>query len=110
MRTNEERIAAMHTRAAELRREKRKAQTRLAGGAGIVLCLALVVALCVWMPKLSTAISGAPDGMSASIFAESGALGYIVVALLAFLLGVCVTMFCLRLKKWREENDSEDRL
>ena len=42
------------------------------------------------------------------MFSDSGALGYIVVALLAFLLGVSVTVFCLRLKKWREKKDRED--
>ena len=108
MRTNEERIAAMHARAAELRREKRKRETRLAGAAAVVLCLALTVALAAWMPRLSTAMTGAPGAMSASIFSDSGALGYIVVALLAFLLGVSVTVFCLRLEKWREEKDRED--
>ncbi len=109
MRTNEERLAAMHARAAELRRENRKKLTRLAGGASVVLCLALVAALAVWMPRLSAALPGAPGAMSASIFSGSEALGYIVVALLAFLLGVSVTVFCLRLKKWREDREREDR-
>jgi cell division protein FtsW (lipid II flippase) len=108
MRTNEERIAAMHARAAELRKEKRKRETRLAGLTAVVLCLALTVALAAWMPRLSTAMTGAPGAMSASMFSDSGALGYIVVALLAFLLGVSVTVFCLRLEKWREEKDRED--
>jgi hypothetical protein len=108
MRTNEERIAAMHARAAELRREKRKRETRIVGIEIIVLSLALVIALAAWMPRLSTAMTGAPGAMSASMFSDSGALGYIVVALLAFLLGVSVTVFCLRLKKWREEKDRED--
>ena len=110
MRTKEERIAAMHARAAELQREKRKRLTRLTGGISIVLCLALVVALAVWMPQLSVALPGTPEGMSASIFSASGTLGYIVVALLAFLLGVSVTVFCLRLKKWREDQDKEDHI
>ena len=110
MRTNEERIAAMHARAAELRREKRKRLTRLTGGISALLCLALVVALAACMPRLPMASAGAPDGMSGSIFAGSGTLGYIVVALLAFLLGVSVTVFCVRLRKWREDRDREDRL
>ena len=47
--------------------------------------------------------------MSASLFSGSGALGYIVIALLSFLLGVSVTVFCFRLKKWQDERDREDR-
>ena len=110
MRTNEERIAALHARAEELRRERRKRRTRLAGAAGIIFCLALTVGLAAWIPHLSTVLSGTPDSMSGSVFSDSGALGYLVTALLAFLLGVCVTVFCLRLKKWREDRDQEDRL
>jgi len=110
MRTNEERINAMHTRAAVLRREKRKRQTRLTGGVSIALCLVLIVVLAAVMPRLPLASAGTPSIMTGSIFAESGALGYIIVALLAFLLGVSVTVFCLRLKKWREDRDREDRL
>ena len=109
MRTNEERIAAMHARAAELQREKRKKLTRLTGGVSVVLCLALIIALAAWMPGLPVASAGSPAGMSGSIFAESGALGYIVVALLAFLLGVSVTVFCVRLRKWQEQQNTEDR-
>ena len=109
MRTNEERIAAMHARAAELGREKRRKQTDLAAAVSVVLSLALIFALSAWMPHFSAAMTGAPDGMSASVFSGSGALGYIVIALLSFLLGVSVTVFCFRLKKWQDERDREDR-
>jgi len=109
MRTNEERLTAVHARASELRREKRAKQTRLWGAAGVLLCLALAAAPAMWMPRFAAMLSGAPDTMSASIFAENGALGYLVTALLAFLLGVSATMFCLHLRKWREEKDREDR-
>ena len=111
MRTNEERIAAMHRRAAELKIEQRRRQARFAGATGVALCLALVILLALWMPGASAAVTGSsmPAGMSASIFAGSGALGYLVVAIVAFLLGVCVTVFCVRLRKWRDETDPEDR-
>ena len=45
--------------------------------------------------------------MHASIFAGSGALGYIVIAIIAFLLGVALTMFCIRLREWQERKDKE---
>ena len=40
---------------------------------------------------------------------SGGALGYLVMALLAFLLGVCVTILCFRLRRREEENDPDRR-
>ena len=47
------------------------------------------------------------------MYSESAALGYIIIGLLAFLLGVCVTILCFRLRQMNRENEqdkeSEDR-
>ena len=42
---------------------------------------------------------------AASIFHGGAALGYIVIGLLAFLLGVCVTVLCFRLRQMSREDD-----
>ena len=101
MRTNEERIAAMHKRAAELEKEKRQHRTAIIQAVSITACFAAVIALAVFMPGFSRAfVSEENQGsMSASIFSGSSLLGYIVIGTIAFLLGVSVTIFCFRLKK-----------
>ena len=110
MRTTEERISAMHQRAAELKRERRKKQTFLAGGVSIAVCLALVILLALWIPgSLSVHMAELPElGMSGSIFSNNYLLGYIIIAIIAFLLGISVTVFCFRLKKWRDDRDNEE--
>ena len=46
---------------------------------------------------------------AASIFHGGAALGYIVIGLLAFLLGVCVTVLCFRLRQMnREDGQNEE--
>lgn len=40
--------------------------------------------------------------LSENAFAEAGILSFLVVGGVAFLLGIAVTIFCLRLRKWRE--------
>lgn len=35
-------------------------------------------------------------------------LSFLVIASIAFVLGVAVTVFCFRLKKWNDEKDKED--
>ena len=111
MRTGEERILAMHQRAAQLEYEKRSRTARLAGTAAVAVCLALTILMASVMPSVTGAVNygSAPAGMNASLFAGSPVLGYIVIAIAAFLLGAAVTVFCFRLKKWRDENPGEDR-
>jgi len=45
---------------------------------------------------------------AASIFHGGAALGYIVIGLLAFLLGVCVTVLCFRLRQMNREDDQNN--
>ena len=45
--------------------------------------------------------------MVASMFGGSAALGYIVIGLLAFVLGVCVTILCFRLRQLEREDARE---
>lgn len=94
MRTNEERVVAVKSRAARLERKKRLRQKRLLA-----------------MPHLQTRWRGAAYQMAASIFADSAAAGYVLIALLPFALGVCVTVLCFRLRVFHEESeeDSDDR-
>ena len=42
---------------------------------------------------------------AASMYGGGAALGYIVIGLLAFLLGVCVTVLCFRLRQMNREDD-----
>jgi uncharacterized membrane protein len=45
--------------------------------------------------------------MKTGIFSDSAVLGYIVIVLIAFLLGVTVTAFSIRLKKMRKLNEED---
>ena len=45
-------------------------------------------------------------GMSGSIFSVNDSLAFVVIAILAFLLGVSVTVFCFLWKQRREEQGS----
>ena len=107
MRTNEERIAALHTRAAELEKEKREQRVRILQAVSATVCFAAVIVLALLMPGFAENFAGGSpqNGMSASMLSDSSALGYIVIGIVAFLLGVSVTIFCFRLKKWEDVKD-----
>ncbi len=101
MRTSEERIAAMHLRAAEIKKEKDRKNANILSSVAVVTGLAAVIVMGILMPGLTdkVVVSGVYDGYSASIFAGSGAIGFIVVGILSFLLGAAVTIFCFKLRK-----------
>ena len=108
MRTHEERIAAMHARAAELNRARRARKVRIMQISGAAVACAATIMLAVFMPHISDFETNTNAGPTGSVFADSGALGYIVIAIIAFLLGVALTMFCIRLSEWQKRKDKEE--
>ncbi len=111
MRSNEQRIVALHKRAAELKRSSMLLRARVFGAVSVACSFALLILLVNWMPGAADILAaGEPSGMSGSIFSENGVLGYLVTALIAFLLGISVTMFCFCLKKRQGKQGDEDQL
>ncbi len=107
MRTAEERINAMHLRAAEINKERTQRKVNIFSSVAVIAGFAAVVLLGVMMPGLSdqVAINGVYDGYNASIFSGSSALSFIVIGILSFLLGAAVTVFCYRLRKLSKINN-----
>ena len=106
MRTNDERIEAMHRRAEKLKTER---NTRIMQAASAACGLLLVIILAAFMPVLSGRISPQDTqlGLNGSIFSDSGMLGYIVIGIVAFALGITVTVFCYQIKKYQTGNDPD---
>ena len=109
MRTTAERLAAAKRRARELERERQRHRARGILCAGTAACLAVIVSLALAMPGITEGFSDAAlGGMAASIF-SGRSLGYLVVGLLAFALGVCVTVLCVRLRGHEGDSADEER-
>ena len=110
MRTTDERLAAAKRRAEEITRQERCRRSRLAAVSGAAACLAVILGLALAMPSVTAHFSGADyyGGMTASLF-SGGSLGYLLVGLLAFALGVCVTVLCFRLRGRGRDTDDEER-
>ena len=111
MRSHEERIAETKRRIAKIEREKRLRRNTLAMASAVAACLVLLIGASFAMPGIAASIQAgdyAGFETAASMYGGSAALGYIVIGLLAFLLGVCVTVLCFRLRQINRE-DSQDR-
>ena len=111
MRSHEERVAEAKRRIAKIEQKKRLRRNTVIMASAVAACLALLVGASLAMPGIAASIqTGDYSGFetAASIFHGGAALGYIVIGLLAFLLGVCVTVLCFRLRQMNRE-DGQDR-
>ena len=111
MRSHEERVAETKRRIAKMEREKRLRRNTITMASAVAACIALLIGASLAMPGITASIqTGDYSGFetAASIFHGGAALGYIVIGLLAFLLGVCVTVLCFRLRQMSRE-DGQDK-
>jgi glycerol uptake facilitator-like aquaporin len=108
MRTSEERIEELHRRMKAMEEKKGRRIYVLKCTAAFAACFAVTVAVALMIanaPVIDPDI--APDTASASIFTEHSALGYVVVAAIAFILGAFVTIFCYRIRKHSEDKNDD---
>ena len=111
MRSHEERVVETKRRIAAMERKKRLRRNTVTMASTVAACLVLLIGASLAMPGIAASIQiGDYSGFetAASIFHGGAALGYIVIGLLAFLLGVCVTVLCFRLRQMSRE-DGQDR-
>ena len=111
MRRHEERVAETKRRIAKMEREKRRRRNMVTMASAVAACLALLIGASFAMPGIAASIQAgdyAGFETAASMYGGGAALGYIVIGLLAFLLGVCVTILCFRLRQMNHE-DRQDK-
>ncbi len=108
MRNTDERLAAVQNRMATLDRQSRQTRGRWIAAVSAAACLLAIVSLSFCMPGwVENSVYAESGGMAsaASLFAENGALGYLVIGIVAFVLGVSVTVLCFRLRSGAQDKD-----
>ena len=92
MRTNEERAGLIHQRTAEIKRERQKRKQRALDMICIAACLIFVVGIGLFMPGWT---AGIPGG---EVHYASSAGTYVIIGFFAYVIGVTVTAFYIRVK------------
>lgn len=102
MRSTDEQLREI-LRRTELVKEKRIIRRQVhAGAAASCVCAALLIAVCFYLPRLSV-IQEAPELQNyGSLLLAAPYTGHVVAGVLAFALGVCVTLLCIAWKRLRE--------
>lgn len=113
MRTTDERIAELNRRMGNEKQKKKRLRYRVTVLSSFAACFVLLIGVSIFMPGLNASFvqSGYHyAGPAASVFYEGGALGYVLIALFSFILGVCFTILCylLRRKAGRDKENSDD--
>ncbi len=109
---NEERIAEVKRRIGEKERRQRLWHRQIVSAFCIAACLAVIVGVSFVMPGIAGQIApGTSSGFetAATILGGGTALGYMVIGLLAFILGVCVTILCFRIRQLNKEEQTEEQ-
>jgi len=103
LRTSEERIAAMHARASEMRFETALRRSRIIVASAAFVSLALIMNLALIMPAAVERVMspGGIDEMQGSILSGSPIIGYVVIGIIAFMLGAAVTLLCFKTRPAR---------
>lgn len=103
MRSTDDQLREIMRRAERVKEKRIIKKYILTDAAASCVCLALLIAVGVFFPPLSPAQAGKIETQYGSLLLAAPYIGYVIVGLLAFALGVCVTLLCVHWKKWKEQ-------
>ena len=111
MLSTNERMTRLEKRSKEIKLKQTAKKERLAITGAYALCLILIIGISYFIGSEMKFKSPAqiPPGGTASVFTDGYFLGYAAVGILAFLLGVSVTILCGMLHKRNKERDNDGR-
>lgn len=102
MLSHEQRIAEVRQRVLKIEGRRRMRRVRLITAGSGLLCLSLILGMSFAMPAVAERAAYYGSGgfeAAASMFAAGSVRGYILIALVAFVLGVCFTVLCFRIRQ-----------
>ena len=93
----------MHARASEMNYETARRRSRIVVASAAFVSLALILNLAFIMPATVERVMspGGIDEMQGSILSGSPIIGYVVIGIIAFLLGAAVTLLCFKTRPVR---------
>ena len=82
--------------------EKKEAQkTAISYAASSFACLVLMIVTSFYIPGISSDMPSGASGHYGSLLMNTAYMGFVVIGVLAFLLGVFVTLLCMQFRKMR---------
>ena len=104
--TTEEALAEIMRRKDQIVLRRCRKSCRVLSGVSAMFMVFLLLVICMMPGRTGSAFTGTVYG-SFLLSAESG--GYVLAAVIAFVLGVCITLLCLRYKRLKTSQKEGDR-
>ena len=102
MRSSDEQLREIMRRGDRIIEKQNMKKTILKDALVSGVCLALLIAFAVFVPDLAPVQTGGDAVQYGSLLLAAPYLGYVIVSLLAFTLGVSLTLLCIHWKKQKE--------
>lgn len=110
MHSLDEQMRTIQSRSCRIRQEKRRRRTLLRETGMVCACLILIVGAGRRISGLNSMALPVTASSYGSLIAGNSCIGYIVIGVLAFLLGISVTLLGLHMRKKQDgEGDGEER-
>lgn len=108
MRSSDEQLTDILQKARQIRAKKERRRRILTEGGLALFCLCAVCVSAFFVSKAGQAQPGEAYGPFGSLIASSPYLGYVVIGVFSFALGVSLTLLCLYLRTAGKEKDDVD--
>ena len=109
MRDLDEQLRMIQSRSLRLRQEKRRRRTILRETGLVCACMVLIAGAALWVSGVTGAAVPVTVSPYGSMIAGSRFIGYIVIGVLAFLLGISVTLLGLQMRKKQDGEKDRDK-
>ena len=103
MRSTEDQLLEIMKRADHIKEKKADQKALLSYALSACACILLMVVTVLNLPRTSSSAAPQTGGHYGSLLLDTSYMGYIVIGVLAFLLGISVTLLCLQLRKIRKK-------
>ena len=103
MRSTDEQLREIMKRADHIQNKRTSQKAIVSYALAACACMALFVVASLYLPGLSAAGNAEGNVHYGSLLLNTSYMGYVVIGVLAFLLGVCVTLLCLHLRRLRKK-------
>jgi hypothetical protein len=103
MRTTEEKLNEIKRRETHIRRRRFRRQTTVLSFASAAAAVLVIITAVGILPQIKSDFAGnSMSAQYASAFSGNPAIGFILVVILAFALGACITLLCVKVHRYNE--------
>lgn len=102
MRSTDEQLHEIMQRAENITETRNIRSRMLTAGMSALACVIMLVIVSMNIPRITVLSAENEQTQYGSLLLAAPYLGYIIVGIIAFALGICVTLLCMNWKKLRE--------